>query len=294
MFVNPFRQQGNWYRGNLHTHTRASDGQASVEERIRQYRNEGYDVLAITDHGVTSEVADFSTDEMLLLDGVEVSSAASGGAPFYHFVCLNVHPDATVPGSPSPNDVIAWAKKEGGESLLAHPYWSGNDAQDLLAVHGHVGVEVYNAGCRNINKACSSVHWDNMLNKGARTPGIAVDDVHSAEGQGGDLFGGWVMLKMPELSAPAVLEALRTGCHYCSCGPRVLDFGLLEGKAYVQCEPAREVHLMGANWHGLSCCARGDGLLREAQAEVDAEWKYVRAEVVDAEGRRAWTNPIYL
>ena len=47
--VNPFTVRGNWYKANLHTHTTVSDGALSPAERVEQYREAGYSVLAITD-----------------------------------------------------------------------------------------------------------------------------------------------------------------------------------------------------------------------------------------------------
>ncbi len=42
------------YRANLHTHTFASDGPLDVGATVEAYYTEGYDVLALTDHGVVS------------------------------------------------------------------------------------------------------------------------------------------------------------------------------------------------------------------------------------------------
>ncbi len=294
MFLNPFQEAGSWYKANLHTHTTASDGQATQQERVAQYRTHGYSVLAITDHGVGSDAAGLSTGDLLVMDGIEVTVSRPDDERFYHLVCLNVPPDATVPATADPNDVITWAKQEGGETLIAHPYWSGNNVQDLLPLRGHVGIEVHNAGCQGIGKAFSSVHWDNLLDRGVRTPAVAVDDTHSGNPDSRDVFGGWVMLKMSALTASAVLEALRTGCYYSSSGAEVFDFGVKDGKAYVRCSEAKEIHLMAGNWHGRSAHAEGDRGLTEAEVEVGKDWKYVRAEVVDAGGGRAWTNPIYL
>jgi len=294
VFVNPFDEPGQWYKANLHTHTKASDGQASLEERIQQYRSHGYSVLAITDHGVPSDAAALSTRDFLLVDGLEMEVKLPGTSRFYHFVCLNIRPDATVSTIAEPADLIVWAKQQGGETLLSHPYWSGNNVRDLLQVEGHVGIEVYNAGCAAIGKAFSSVHWDDLLDMGARLPALAVDDVHSGTSGDRDLFGGWVMLKMRGLTMAAVLEALRTGCYYSSSGAEIRDFRLRDGKARVRCSPAREVHFMAASWHGRSFYAQGGDGLTEAEVDVGQDWRYVRAEVVDAAGSRAWSNPIYL
>ena len=39
-----------FYKANFHLHTTNSDGRRSPEEAIALYREQGYDVLAITDH----------------------------------------------------------------------------------------------------------------------------------------------------------------------------------------------------------------------------------------------------
>ena len=90
--VNPFDCEGNWYKANLHCHTTKSDGDATVKERVEQYRNAGYDILALTDHRVTNEVAGLSDDDFLVISGIESHPLIKpdGG---YHLVCLNVTDD---------------------------------------------------------------------------------------------------------------------------------------------------------------------------------------------------------
>ncbi len=39
-----------FFRANFHTHTTESDGRATPEEAMKQYREAGYDILALTDH----------------------------------------------------------------------------------------------------------------------------------------------------------------------------------------------------------------------------------------------------
>lgn len=44
-----------WYKGNLHTHTLRTDGQAFPDEAILLYKKFGYNFLALTDHNVVHE-----------------------------------------------------------------------------------------------------------------------------------------------------------------------------------------------------------------------------------------------
>jgi len=55
-FVNPFREEGRWFKGNVHTHSTASDGTRTPEQLVKIYREAGYDFLSITDHSVVTDV----------------------------------------------------------------------------------------------------------------------------------------------------------------------------------------------------------------------------------------------
>ena len=44
----------NWYKGNLHTHTFWSDGDAPPEIAVAWYKDRGYDFLALSDHNILS------------------------------------------------------------------------------------------------------------------------------------------------------------------------------------------------------------------------------------------------
>ena len=43
------------YKANLHTHTTASDGDVTLSDMVEAYYQAGYDILAITDHGVIND-----------------------------------------------------------------------------------------------------------------------------------------------------------------------------------------------------------------------------------------------
>ena len=47
----------NWgqYKADLHCHTTASDGDEDMNVMIEEHYSQGYDILALTDHGITSK-----------------------------------------------------------------------------------------------------------------------------------------------------------------------------------------------------------------------------------------------
>ena len=57
------------FKGNTHAHTTNSDGRVSPEECMRQYKEAGYDFLALTDHWAVGEETQYRG--MLILPGIE-------------------------------------------------------------------------------------------------------------------------------------------------------------------------------------------------------------------------------
>jgi hypothetical protein len=289
MFKNPFDSEGRWFKANLHTHTTTSDGEATVAERCRQYCDHGYQVLAITDHDQTNDLSGLSTGEFLVISGLETHPPCPDMGS-YHLVCLDVPHGFSCSHEPDARERIRMVKAAGGEVIIGHPYWCGMNVNHLLPLNGAVAMEVYNATCQKSGKGYSSVHWDDLLDAGRILPAVAVDDVH----YGRDIFMGWTMIKARELSVGAVMDALRAGCYYASCGPVIEDARIEDGKLKVKCSPAMEIHFLAQRACGETFYADGGELLTSAECPVNSGWKYVRIEVIDSQLRHAWTNPFML
>jgi len=288
--VNPFEQTGKWFRANLHCHTTTSDGDCTVAERVDQYREQGYAVLAITDHRLTNDVEGLSSEGFLVISGMETHPDCPGEGDPYHIVCLNVPYGFSIPEGTDADGHIGRVKDAGGELIIAHPYWCGHTLKHLLPLRDVVGVEVYNSTCGKIGKAFSSVHWDNMLAEGVILPASACDDTHG----GRDRFMGWTMIKAESLTLDAVMASIRTGCYYASCGPVIEDFRIADGKAVVRSSPVAEVHFISRSMHGHSVYTDDGEDVVEAEMELYEGLPYVRCEVIDRAGNHAWTNPIVL
>ncbi|MFA5866136.1 MAG: CehA/McbA family metallohydrolase [Phycisphaerae bacterium] len=288
--INPFDCEGNWYKANLHAHTTTSDGDTPFRQRIRQYRENGYAILALTDHDQTNDIANLASKDFLILNGMETHPPCPIAGDNYHLVCLNVPFGFTLPENADANTRIEMVKQAGGEVMYGHPYWCGHRLEHILNVKGFLGIEVFNATCTKIGKGFSNVQWDDLLNHGLNVPAVAVDDVHG----GRDMFMGWTMIKAKDLTVNSVMEALRGGCFYASCGPTINDFRILNGSVVLKCSPAAEIHFIGQKYCGLSVYADDDPDLTWAEFPLQEGLRYIRGEVVDRKGRRAWTNPIIL
>ena len=149
-------------------------------------------------------------------------------------------------------------------------------------------IEVFNGVCSFNGYGYSSVHWDQLLVKGRMLPAMAVDDAHNSK----HLNLGWTMIKAKELTAKAIIDSLKKGCHYSSCGPTIEDFRVEDGVAKIKCSPVSQIRFAGKSPHGRMYIAQDGEPLTSIEWKMPEGSKYVRAEVIDANGKHAWTNPI--
>lgn len=282
-----FESSGSWYRGNLHAHTTGSDGEMSPGELARLYKDNGYDFLAFTDHGVVTELSR-PPEGLLLIPGVEHGIGES------HLVALAPEramlERADLRG-PTLRNLAEQFTKSGAEVILAHPYWSGLEVREIVGAGSVLALEAYNFSCEvERGKGLALVHWDGMLARGRPIWGVAADDIHRVK----DAFGGWVTVGAEDLTVPKLLRALREGRFYSSQGPEIRSFTMQGNDVRVECSPARSVIFASLRSKGFRVDAKGEEFLTETRAPLDVFAGYVRAEVRDERGRCAWTNPVML
>ncbi|MCZ6681393.1 MAG: CehA/McbA family metallohydrolase [Candidatus Poribacteria bacterium] len=292
--VNPFKQPGQWYRGNTHSHSTESDGRLPIADRFAAYREAGYDFLVLTDHRKVNDTSNYSEDGFLAISGSEVHPNNPYGGDTYHIVAINIHERINC-AELHPNAVIAEIKRQGGEAVLCHPYWCGHTLLDYLPLRDYFALEVYNDTCMGIGKGFSESAWDDLLDRGGPVFGIAADDAHGTEH---DCFHGWVMVKAPELTTDAIMDAFRTGAFYSTLGPEITDLTLVEDadqkkRVTVQCSPAQSIVFKGQRSRGRRIVAPEGELLTEAEYEVPSGTKYTRVEITDEAGKKAWSNPFF-
>lgn len=285
--IYPFDQPGSWYKGNLHTHTTQSDGKPTPIENMEWHASHGYHFVALTDHNVVTDPTAFAARPPLLaIPSVEIS--ARRGAVDYHVITVGVKSMPIASGS-DPQATIDAVNAAGGLCFIAHPYWHDHTFDDLLVLHGHIGIEIFNTGCwLEIDKGHSLVHWDAILRRGQMIYGLATDDSHFRYP---DYGRGWVQVKAEKLEAGSVMDALRKGWFYASMGPEILDIDVQGQQVHVRCSPAKSIFLIGDVWHCPMAAQSWDGQpLTSASFTLHPSQRYFRAEIVDAAGQSAWSN----
>ncbi len=295
--MNYFGTELNAYKANLHTHCTRSDGKMDPGEVIRRYRDAGYDAIAFTDHHTTNDIASYDGLGMTLLSGAEIHPVNERYNTRWHLLCLGVPHWLRCSGYASPQEVISAVHAAGGLVYCAHPYWSGFGADEVAKLQDLDGIEVYNTSCRYIGRDYNMQIWDQLLGGGFRYPALAVDDTHTER----DLFRGWTAILAPENTPEALLEALLLRRFYASQGPVIHRLSWKDGVFEADFSPCASVVLVTSRERGA--CLRipeADGPLAttcrfEPVREGLRKWhRYFRLQLQDAQGRYAWSNPIYL
>jgi len=291
--TNPFVTEGKWFKAALHVHTTSSDGDVDVATRLNQYRDKGFDVVAITDHRTTNDLSGFSDKKFLALSSIEFHPETYSGAPTHHFLGYGLPHPYKYNNSLSAQEMIDDIKSKGAKVFYAHPYWTGHTYVEMTEVSGYLGVEVHNQVCQGADSGNGRVHWDQMLNKGYVLTGLASDDLHSSS----EIGKAWTMIKATELDDKSILEALEKGCFYASNGPEIKDYQMSSDKIIkVECSSVEKIvfRISGAGNGKVFKTENGDDL-RSAEWDLSRRKpKWVRCEVTDKDGNTAWTNPIFL
>lgn len=288
---NPFTEPGEWLRGNLHTHTTNSDGPLSPQETVNAYAELGYDFLAITDHNCLTRPEELNNQGITLLSGVELNPPGGNLGQDIHLVALGIEQVPQVPEGLGPPETMTAISSQSEVCFVAHPYWSLLEAGEIRLLDGYVGLEVYNQTCQRLNNhGTSEVQWDLLLAHTCPVWGVAVDDCHRLK----DMGRGWIMLKSEERSPVGILAALGQGYFYASTGPQLHEIEKYGENLRIACSPCQQAAVVAAmpgvgatTWY-MEELARPftEILLPIPTAEV-----WLRVEVIDQAGRKAWSNP---
>jgi hypothetical protein len=294
----PFGRPGRFYRGNIHAHSTRSDGALTPAEVAAAYRARGYDFLAITDHFVErygfplTDTRPLHADGFATLLGAELHAPRLENGERWHLLAVGLPPDFAPPGPGEDGPALAARAAAAGAFVgLAHPAWYNLTPADALAVEAAHAVEVYNETCAQDSDRGESWHLaDMLLARGRRLTAYAADDAHFRERP--DRFAAWVQVKAERLEEAALVAALKAGHYYSTQGPALEDVRIVGDELAVACSPARLIVASGRA--AAARAARGDGLTACALPLAPFRGGYCRVTVVDAAGKRAWSNPIWL
>ena len=122
---------------DLHTHTTASDGTLSPRELVSAARNEGVELLSITDHDTLAAYDELDAHGNIV-SGIEISTQWSGRT--IHVVGLNV--DRSAPVLAQAVETLREAREQRAEAIADRLKRSGLsiDLEDVMARAGRSSV----------------------------------------------------------------------------------------------------------------------------------------------------------
>lgn len=283
------------WKGNFHCHTTESDGRLSPEQVAALYERAGYDFLALTDHRKVTDPAKVHT-KMLLILGTELDYFIERKhRQAVHIVGVGVSPALMdTPGVlSSPQQGIDAIRACGGKAIFAHPAWSLNDPETIEELTGLSAVEVYNHMSDepwNGRRGDSSEVLDLCCAHGCCLPFVAGDDAHW---YAGDECHSALIACAIDRTQEEILGALGAGRVYATQGPRFLEMRLEEGVLSVRCTPCEQILFNTNRFYNRQRVVRAHGITQAEYRISDVE-TFIRVELLDAEGKRAWSSPVKL
>ena len=299
-----------WYKGNIHTHTNESDGDAPPETVVRWYRDHGYDFLVLTDHNkltlLEQDDGGRGFNKLLLIPGEEVGVNIHEGQKSVHLNAIGisrlvepVDAKEVVPTLQANIDAIVDA---GGIACINHPnYTWAFDHEAISRTTGASLLEVF-SGPRLANvegapgRRGNEGIWDGVLSAGKLIFGIATDDAHHFNDIGGAEIGpgvGWVMVRAAALTPEAIVIALGTGDFYASTGVALQKVDLAHETIALGVEQEAN-STYATTFIGRDGTTLAQAVGTEAVYQIRGGEGYVRAVVMSSSGGKAWTQPVLL
>ena len=317
----------NAYKANLHCHTTISDGDYTPEEIKKHYMDNGYSIVAYTDHEILLPHQDLADANFLPLNGYEyeVLSPEKPNNPAHklrktcHMCLIALSPDnlehvcwpeglwgnakkyrhlakikdepvyQQVYGGECISHVMQTARNNGFFVTYNHPTWSMEDMADIQHYHGMHAMEIYNNGCRMSGHfEYNPTVYSDILRRGERIYCIAADDTHVQR----DLCGGWTMIFAEKLEYRTVTKALVDGHFYASTGPQIEELFFEDGKIHLKCSPAQKI-FAACGSRTTKKIVRGEQPLTEAVIPVEQDDIFIRLTIWDEDGNHADTNAYF-
>ncbi|MDR0649235.1 MAG: CehA/McbA family metallohydrolase [Synergistaceae bacterium] len=313
-----FIPDGRFYKGNIHCHSTRSDGHLPPEKVVEAYHGKGYHFIAFTDHNLYSDFSGFNEDGFITIQGVEANPAMpEKETRAYHFIVLpgdsRRREAAPLPmyrhGDETPcepffsfadlQNFIDNFYNRGYMVMISHPFWSRIEYDQILPLKNLSALEIYNF-CSGVieNMAESNVCYDALLRNGMRLWCAAVDDNHNEfplSGARRDSFGGFIWVKAASLCERDICDAISQGSFYSSTGPEIYDFYLDGDTVHFSSSPAARIYVHGDIRQIFSDAAEDPGRpLTGITGKISGDERYIRVECYDFNGKKAYTNPIFL
>lgn len=317
--IDLLKQNGPFFKANLHCHTTLTDGKMTPVQVRDWYRSHGYSIVAFTDHSKYAYYPELRTEDFLPVAGFEAAFTCLDPVvkPLkFHLCHINflardpanayVMPETFTYDIGVINRYIRQMKKHGWLCTLNHPGWSLQTSEEINGIVGLDGFEVYNHGSQVLdNNGESQGYYALYINHGSRAYAVATDDNHCGYDENGvvgpanDTLGGYVQISMPSLSYENFADAFENGRFYASTGVDIHALYIDEqaDELVLDCSPVKQVIVKGV--HTVPA-ARLNGYgddITHARIPLgpirEREEPFIHVQLRTLDGRQAYAQPYY-
>lgn len=321
-----------YFKANLHCHTVVSDGKLTPQEVKEIYVNEGYSVIAYTDHNVMVGHSDLNDENFLALNGYEmnIDEENKDERPFSelktcHLCYIALEPDNLTQvcyhrekfffggaanykdqlkyDESKPdyeryytpeciNDMIAQGRENGFFITYNHPAWSLETLNEYGKYEGMNAMEICNYGCMEVGYPDYNEKEYDEILRGGQKIYCIAADDN--HNRRNDSFGGFTVINADKLEYRTITKALEDGNFYASQGPAIHNVWYEDGKIGIECSDAVSI-VLNTGVRRTEIRYESDGtLVNSAVFDVKDNDNYVRITVTDASGKHANTNAYFV
>lgn len=306
-----------WYREHHYQFVVITDHDffTDVEPLNRLYGAEGL-FLILPGQEVTQELRDSSHpggERSAHLNAINSSRLVKGIAEHPTNRAHPVAPEGATTMAKSYLRNMTEIRAAGGFPQINHPnwHWSVRPA-DLFDISGPTLLEIWNGipGINNLGgtdetgeRALSTEElWDVLLSRGKIIWGVGSDDSHDflkLDDPGAERPGqAWIVVRAERLSAEAIMAALERGEFYASNGITLEDYTASTREISIDLKRGGGRTITDTRFITRFIGKHGR-LLAEVPGThprytIKGNEGYVRASIMDSNGRRAWTQPVFV
>lgn len=312
-----------FYKANLHCHSVFSDGEMTVEELKTAYMQQGYSVVAFTDHEHLIDNSYLNDENFLAITACEVaikefpeqSTLVNMALRVCHLNFYAINPHNTITpcyekvydhyvnehnahliryekeykrryDKDGVNEMIRIANEQGFIVSYNHPTWSLEDASRYLQYENLWAVEIYNTGCTLNGRLTDEHALDDFLRADKPIFCTAADDNH----QKADMFGGWVQINAPALTYANIMTALQKGNFYASTGVDVYSLVRDGNEVTIRTSPCKQITLTTKGRRVSTVRAEENETICQATFALRETDGHFRIRATDEKGRSAYTQ----
>lgn len=327
-------ESGNFYKTNLHTHSKVSDGGLTPKEIKEYYVEHGYSVISYTDHDVFITHNDLTDDNFLVLNGYEMevnqakddATLVTGQFKTCHMCLIATRPNMETPVCWHREKYIPQKSQHSKDKVKFDP-----NVPDYTRVYSHEGVSdmmrlgrengffvTYNHPTWSFEDYSDYIGYENMhameiMNYSCIMSGYpeynerVYDDMLRAgkrifclgtdDGHGiKKMCGCYIMVKADKLEYRTIIDAIMKGNFYSSEGPEIKSLYVEDNKVTVETSEASKIKFTTGIRNSKLFTDDGEEPLTSATYEIpiDKNPYYFRVTVTDKNGKHAYTNAYFM